>query len=190
MTASYEYLASHGLYGTGAAAIAKACGIPGSTLFYYFGTLDELIIESTAFCMSKVEDEFMAKAPTSADDIKRFVEEVPYWTAQTHGAKYRLMYQVYTHPKYAEHGKTFFAGVEKRYAEYAKQLEPSLGIPADLITPLIFILIRACVHYSMFESEQYLRSQIDLLEKGISLLLQEHGIRQTVSKFSPKEESK
>lgn len=34
--------------------------------------------------------------------------------------KYRLMYQVYTHPKYIEHEKRFFEGVNKRYTEYAK----------------------------------------------------------------------
>ena len=33
------------------------------------------------------------------------------------------MYQVYTHPKYIEHGKKFFEGVNERYTEYAKRLE-------------------------------------------------------------------
>ena len=56
-----------------------------------------------------------------------FVREVPYWTAKRHGKKYRLMYQVYTLPKYIEHGKRFFEGVNERYTEYAKQLEPKIG---------------------------------------------------------------
>jgi hypothetical protein len=30
------------------------------------------------------------------------------------------MYQVYTHLKYREYGQKFFAGVDKRYTEYAK----------------------------------------------------------------------
>ena len=52
--------------------------------------------------MSKVEDDFMAKAPTDVEDLWRFIDEIPYWTAKKHGKKYRLMYQVYTHPKYRE----------------------------------------------------------------------------------------
>lgn len=36
------------------------------------------------------------------------------------------MYQVYTLPKYIEYGKKFFEGVNERYTEYAKQLEPKM----------------------------------------------------------------
>lgn len=32
------------------------------------------------------------------------------------------MYQVYTHSKYRGHGKKFFEGVNKRYAEYADEV--------------------------------------------------------------------
>ena len=119
--------------------------------------------------MAKVEDDFMAKAPTDAEDVMRFIEEIPYWTAKKHGKKYRLMYQVYTHPKYIEYGKKFFEGVDKRYTEYAKLLEPKLGIPCDVLTPLIFILVRACVHYAMFGDEYYLKSQTEILKQTVGM---------------------
>ena len=109
----------------------------------------------------------MAKAPTDPADIQRFIAEVPYWTAEKHGKKYRLMYQIYTHPKYRECGKKFFEGVNERYTEYAKSLEPKLGIPYEKLTPLIFILIRACVHYALFEDEFYLKSQIEVLKETL-----------------------
>ena len=140
-------------------------------LYTYFKDLDDLIIQSTEYCMSKVEDDFMAKAPTDIEDLWRFMDEIPYWTAKKHGKKYRLMYQIYTHPKYREYGQKFFAGVDKRYTEYAKSLEPKIGIPYEKITPLIFILIRACVHYALFEDEFYLQAQLSVLKKGIALYL-------------------
>ena len=83
----------NGLTGTGVKALAEACGCTQGNLYSYFKNLDELIVESTAYCMSKVEDEFMAKAPTDPVDVMRFIEEVPYWTAREHGDKYRLMYR-------------------------------------------------------------------------------------------------
>ena len=101
----------NGLNGVGIKAIAKACDINSATLYQYFDNLDDLIVKSTAYCMEKVEDDFMELAPTDPEDILRFVKEVPYWTAKKHGKKYRLMYQVYTHPKYIEYGKQFFKGV-------------------------------------------------------------------------------
>ena len=117
----------------------------------------------------------MAKAPTDVEDLWRFIDEIPYWTAEKHGKKYRLMYQIYTHPKYREYGKKFFAGVDKRYTEYAKSLEPKLGIPYEKLTPLIFILVRACVHYALFEDEFYLKSQIALLKEALELFIAKYN---------------
>ena len=124
--------------------------------------------------MTKVEDDFMAKAPTDPQDVMRFINEIPYWTAEKHGKKYRLMYQVYTHPKYIEYGKKFFQGVNERYTAYAKLLEPKIGIPYDIITPLIFILVRACVHYAMFEDEYYLKSQLEVLRQSVMLFIEKY----------------
>lgn len=169
MEKCFACYAENGLNGTGIKALAKACGFTQANLYGYFENLDDLIIQSTAYCMAKVEDDFMKKAPADAGDVMRFIEEIPYWTAREHGKKYRLMYQVYTHPKYIEHGKKFFQGVNERYTEYARQLEPKLGIPYTTITPLIFILVRACVHYAMFEDEYYLKAQLEVLKQAVNL---------------------
>ena len=169
METCFDCYAENGFSSVGIKAIAKACGCSVANLYQYFDNLDDLIVKSTEYCMSKVEDEFMAKAPTDVEDLWRFMDEIPYWTAKKHGKKYRLMYQVYTHPKYIEHGKKFFAGVDKRYTEYAKSLEPKLGIPYEIITPLIFIFVRASVHYAMFDDEYYLKSQMGVLKESISL---------------------
>lgn len=174
MTKCFDCYAENGLTGTGIKMLASACNCATGNFYCYFKNLDELIIESTAYCMAKVEDDFMNKAPTDVDDLMRFIDEIPYWTAKQHGKKYRLMYQIYTHPKYIEYGKKFFDGVNQRYNEYAKQLEPKLGIPRKVLTPLIFILIRASVHYAMFEDEYYLKSQLDVLKQSIVMFMQKY----------------
>lgn len=171
MEKCYECFAENGLNGTGIRALGQHCGCNSAVLYTYFKDLDDLIVQSTEHCMSKVEDEFMAKAPQNEEELMRFIDEIPYWTAKEHGKKYRLMYQVYTHPKYIEYGKKFFDGVNKRYAEYAKSLEEKLGIPYEVLTPLIFILIRASVHYAMFEDEFYMKAQIGVLKKSIKLFM-------------------
>lgn len=175
MEQCYECYADNGLQGTGIRALAKYCGCTAANLYAYFDNVDDLIVQSTEYCMSKVENDFMAKAPVNAADLERFINEIPYWTAKEHGKKYRLMYQVYTHPKYREYGKKFFAGVDRRYTEYAKLLEGKLGIPYEKITPLIFILIRACVHYALFEDEFYLNAQIGVLKESIGLFVEKYS---------------
>ena len=175
MERSFACYAENGFSSVGIKAIAKACDCSVATLYLYFDNLDDLIVKSTEYCMGKVEDEFMAKAPTDVEDLWRFIDEIPYWTAKNHGKKYRLMYQVYTHPKYREYGQKFFAGVDERYTEYAKSLEGKIGIPCEKITPLIFILIRACVHYALFEDEFYLKSQIETIKETLELFIMKYN---------------
>lgn len=171
MEASFAAYAQGGLSGTGIQALAKECGCSAAALYTYFDNLDDLIVQATAHCMAKVEDEFMARAPKSAGDLEAFINETPYWTAEQHGEKYRLMYQVYTHPKYREYGKEFFKGVNERYRTYAQELAAGLGLPADALTGLIFVFVRACVHYALFEDEEYLNAQLGVLKTGIALFV-------------------
>ena len=124
--------------------------------------------ERDFWCM---EDDFMERAPTDVIQLKDYIEKIPYWTAHEHGKKYRLMYQIYTQPKYHEYGKFYFEGINQRYSTYGRKLEKILDIPADIITPLIFIFVRACVHYALFEDEYYLQAQLGVLKKGISMYL-------------------
>lgn len=175
MEKCYECYAENGLNSVGIRGLAKACNTNPSVLYTYFDDLDDLIVQSTAYCMSKVEDDFMKESPKNAEDVMRFIEEIPYWTARKHGKKYRLMYQVYTHPKYIEHGKRFFEGVNERYTEYAKQLEPKIGIPYNILTPLIFIFVRASVHYALFEDEYYLKSQMEVLRQSVMLFMEKYS---------------
>jgi len=171
MEKCFECYAENGLSGVGIRALGQYCQTNPANLYTYFKDVDDLIIQSTEYCMSKIEDDFMAKAPTCAEDLDKFIDEIPYWTAETHGKKYRLMYQVYTHPKYHEYGKKFFEGVDRRYTEYANALADKLGIPADILRAMIFVFIRASIHYALFEDEFYLQEQLKLLKAGIKIYL-------------------
>ena len=174
MEKCYECYCENGLRDTGIKELGKYCGMTSANLYSYFDNVDDLIVQSTEYCMSKVEDEFMALAPQNPQDIVRFLNEIPYWTAKNHGKKYRLMYQVYTHPKYLEYGKRFFAGVNERYTEYARQLSPKLGMPADILAGFIFIFVRAAVHYAMFEDEYYLNTQMKVLKLSLYTYFNQH----------------
>ncbi len=179
MEKCFECYAEHGLSSVGIRGLAEACGCTSAALYDYFEDLDSLIVQSAAHCMARVEEYFMEKAPRDAADALRFIDEIPYRTAEKHGKKYRLMYQIYTHPKYIEYGRHFFEGVNERYTEYARLLEPKLGIPYTVITPLMFIFVRACVHFAMFGDEYYLKSQTDVLKQVVNLFAEKYRAQYT-----------
>ena len=54
-------------------------------------------------------------------------------------------------------------------------IQRKLGIPYQKLTPLIFILIRACVHYALFEDEFYMKSQIEVLKESLELFIMKYN---------------
>lgn len=170
MDLCFDTFCKSGLENTSMEKLAEACGVTNAALVYYFGTKDNIIIESTARCMARVEDDFMARAPTSFGDIERFLREMPYVTAELHGAKYRFMYQVYASPQYREYGKAFFEGVNVRYRQYAELLAPKLGLPVELIQGMTYLFVRACVHYALFEDEEYLQLQLNAIRAALAAI--------------------
>lgn len=169
----FDTFCKNGLENTSLQMLAEACGVTNGSLLYYFGSKDNIVIESTAYCMAKVEDDFMEQAPGSFEDIERFLREMPYITAKLHGEKYRFMYQVYASPKYREHGKKFFRGVNTRYHQYTVQLSGKLGMPVDFIQGMIYIFVRASVHYAMFGDEDYLNLQMNAIRTSLRLFVKE-----------------
>lgn len=178
----FEVFCKNGLENTSLKMLADACGVTNGALLYYFDSKDRIVIESTAHCMAKVEDDFMARAPRSFEDIELFLREMPYITAKHHGEKYRFMYQVYASPKYREHGKAFFQGVNIRYHQYAVLLSGKLGMPVDFIQGMIYIFVRACVHYALFEDEEYLKLQLGAVRASLRAFM---GAQQRESTESP-----
>lgn len=126
----FDCFSKNGLEGTSTKMLAEACGMSSGNIFHYFATKDEIIIRSTAHCMAKVEDDFMANAPQNAADIRRFLQEVPY-----------------------------------------------CGIPWQVIRPLIYVFVRACVHYALFEDEEYLKPQIALIEEMLPMIAEKYAAK-------------
>ena len=64
----FDTFCKSGLENTSLQKLAESCGVTNGALLYYFGSKDNLVIEATAHCMAKVEDDFMSQAPTSFAD--------------------------------------------------------------------------------------------------------------------------
>lgn len=178
----FDVCCQHGLENTSLLMLSKACGLTNATLLHYFPSKDAIIIQATAHCMAKVEDDFMARAPRSFEDIERFLREMPAVTARLHGAKYRFMYQVYASPKFREQGKDFFRGVNVRYHQYAVELSGKLGLPAAYVQGMIYIFVRACVHYALFEDEEYLQLQLNAICASLTAYLAQGSREKEVEK--------
>ena len=53
MEKCFECYAEHGFSSVGIKGLDKECGISSGNLYSYFENLDDLVIQSTEYCMSK-----------------------------------------------------------------------------------------------------------------------------------------
>ncbi|MCD8087587.1 MAG: TetR/AcrR family transcriptional regulator [Oscillospiraceae bacterium] len=170
----YDCLCENGLEATNVKMLGKACGMSSGNLFNYFDGKEQIVIESTAYCMAKIDDDFLACAPTRVEGIESYCREMPYRFAKQHGPKYRFMYQVYASPHYLHYGREFVKDMVIRYRSHAEKLSKIYGVPAEAIEPLIFTFGRICVHYAMFENEDYLKPQLDYMLLMIQYLKEKY----------------
>ncbi len=170
----YDCLCEHGLEATNVKMLGKACGMSPANLFNYFDSKEQIIIEATAYCMAKIDDEFLARSPKTLAEIEPYVREMPKYYAKEHGPKYRFMYQVYTSPHYLSYGQEFVQNMVTRYKGHAKRFAAVFGVPAEAVEPVIFTFGRVCVHYAMFENEEYLKPQMDYLLLLIQYLMEKY----------------
>ena len=57
--------------------------------------------------------------------------------------------------------------------EYANELSNKLGIPADYIQGMTYIFVRACVHYALFEDEEYLNLQLNAIRSSLKAYIKD-----------------
>lgn len=160
MRACFDCYAEKGLQGTGISSLAKSAGISKASLYTYFENVDQIILESTAYCMKKVEDDVMRQLPHTREELLRVVDTFPQWLARNHGKRYRLMHQVYSHPRYHGERMHYLDDVNARWTRIAGSVASILGLPEQTIKPLVFIYMRAAQNYAMFGDAYYLDLQV------------------------------
>ena len=116
MEKCYECYCDNGLRNTGIKELARYCGMTSANLYAYFDSVDDLIVQSTAYCMAKVEDDFMELAPKNPEDILRFIKSRQEISPDVSGVYaseiYRTRQDVFRGGKQKVHGirKPPFAG--------------------------------------------------------------------------------
>ncbi len=162
----FDTFCENGLENTSLKMLADACGVTNGSLLYYFESKDNLVIEATAHCMAKVENDFMAQAPP----VLR-TSNVSCGNALSHRKAPRGKIPLYVSgvckPKVPGIRQGIFKGVNIRYHNYAELLSGKLGMPADFIQGMTYLFVRACVHFALFEDEDYLQLQLNAIRTSL-----------------------
>ena len=53
-------------------------------------------------------------------------------------------------------------------------------MPADYIKGMIYLFVRACVHYALFEDEEYLQSQLNAIRISLRAFIRDGKFKKEV----------
>ena len=79
MEISYDCYAEHGLAGTGIKTVMDACGMSKASIYTYFDSIDDLILQSTAHFMIETELAYMRLAPKKIEDVPNIYTSQICW---------------------------------------------------------------------------------------------------------------
>lgn len=172
MEACFRCYCQNGLSGTGMKALGKACGMSAGNLYTYFGSLDDLIVESTAFCMMQVEDKLRAYPISTLKGLSRFLQRLPRVMSQEYGDEFRLMLQVYGHPRFREAARAYGKESNAKNQLYFQQLSRQLSVPEEELTKVMMLAQEIALKYVLYEDKAQLERQTELLMRSIDRLAQ------------------
>jgi|BioPla2DNA2_1021312.scaffolds.fasta_scaffold151734_1 AcrR family transcriptional regulator len=170
MEIAFDTYCTYGLGNVGIKGIAQACGLATPALYAYFEGVDDMILQSVEHCLSKIEREFAEYAIRFPESLDRFLDEAPLWSREQHGKAYRFLQQIYTHPKYYDHCQKIIKRQEEEYDSFASKLAPKMGITKDDALTLVFLLARLLVHYALYGSAEYLRTQKQAMRRLVKVM--------------------
>jgi AcrR family transcriptional regulator len=173
LDAALKLFVEYGFHGTPTSKIASEAGVSNGTLFHYFKTKEELILELFDLAKNELNDFLLAKidANTSLETrAKAVVGQSLYW-AMAHPQKFYYIHQIYFSPFMAQ------IPVEK-YQKYM-QLHIDLvsegqkagifkPIPMDFIITLVSNHIYGVYQYLQHNTSENMQSIID---KSIDMIL-------------------
>ena len=164
----FDTFCKSGLENTSLQKLAESCGVTNGALLYYFGSKDNLVIEATAPLYGKGGGRLYVTGPNQFCGHRTFLAG----NALSHRKAPRSKIPLYVSgicksQSTGECGKEFFKGVNIRYHNYAELLSGKLGMPADFIQGMTYLFVRACVHFALFEDEDYLQLQLNAIRTSL-----------------------
>ena len=155
-----------GLEKTSVRDLCKVIVINGSTLYYYFDSKDNVIIECIKHEIEVIDtiiqSAVKSKLPTVTDFLKRIFEEFTKI-----GGGIRFIAQVFASPNHFKSCRSEVAALHKRYDNYAKQICDYYNISFEMFRPMFYIYLTIIYDYLIKGDEEYFKMQTDAVFEGV-----------------------
>ncbi len=150
---------TQGLENTSMRDISAALKINISTVYDYFKSKEDLVIESAKYYMQQLEEKFEEEYRQIAADLKTEVKRV-FDLLIGEKQNLRFIYQVISSPMYGERGRRELAKIYTEYMKFSDILAVKYGIDPERFEEA-FLLFVATVHdFCLWDNEEFVDKKL------------------------------
>ncbi len=149
----------NGLENTSMRNIASALEIGVSSLYAYFDSKENIVIETAKYYMGQLENTFKDEFEHLSPDLKAEIDMI-YTLLVREKERIRFIYQVVSSPLYGERGRRELEKIYTKYFKFSDSFAKFYNISKDGFEE-VFMLFIATIHdFCIWDNEKYANKKL------------------------------
>ena len=147
----YECFVKSGIENTTTRDFCAAANINSNTLYYYFGSKNQILIECVNYGFMQIESAYLdalKEFGSSSFDIFPRLANI----GLDYAPQMRFLHQAVSSPAFEEHRESQFRRVNEFYDRLGKDLAELLDCPYEIIIDYIYEIMTLMSYYSLWGS--------------------------------------
>lgn len=159
---SFRYLTEHGLENTSIRDLAQETGMSLGSIYYWFESKDDLIINSVKYGLSKSSLKIFNYAFEAIDNVEVFLENIMNIVQEEQKAL-RVVFQAATSPVYGDTIRKNAKPLNNSYDECIEILARSMNASYEEIKPIVYLFVATVLDYIVWDDSEFSKSQLEYI---------------------------
>lgn len=164
---SFGYLKEHGLENTSIRDLAQETGMSLGSIYYWFESKDDLIINSIKYGLSKSSLRIFSHAFETIGNLEMFIENIMNIINEEQKSL-RIVFQAATSPIYGDIIRKNAQPLNSSYDECIEILANNINASYEEVKPVVYLFVATVLDYVVWDDYKFSKSQLEYL---YSLLL-------------------
>lgn len=159
---SFGYLKEHGLENTSIRDLAQETGMSLGSIYYWFESKDDLIINSIKYGLSKSSLRIFNHAFDTIGNLEMFIENIMNIINEEQKSL-RIVFQAATSPIYGDIIRKNAQPLNSSYDECIEILANNINASYEEVKPVVYLFVATVLDYVVWDDYEFSKSQLEYL---------------------------
>lgn len=166
----FQYFVHHGIESISMRKMCVETGMAMSSIYYWFGSKDNMILEVTEWGLKDVSDRLFSYVYEYKDDLQYVI-----FTFSEYAMKYKeqlgFIHQVATSKKYGNQVRPIANKLSLVYDEYCDMIAKVINCDSKDLKPYVYLFVSAVLDYVVWHDKEKMEIEITCIFKAIKNLI-------------------